>query len=122
MSITWDGNTSCYSRGCGKSVLLELSPHDEQSLALLRSGQLLKTPKTFEPLQCPAPGEHDVHFEAISDLGNAGRVSESHVVCSRRDDLTSMWRSVAPVNESITSLMTSGSGRCFGCDVPGAGC
>lgn len=35
---------------------------------------------------------------------------------------TSMWRSVAPVNESMTMERTVGRGKCCGCDVPDAGC
>lgn len=35
---------------------------------------------------------------------------------------TSMWRSVALVNESMTIDRMVGSGKCAGCDVPAAGC
>jgi len=39
----------------------------------------------------------------------------------RKKKQTSMCRSVAPVNESITRDSTVNNGRCFGKDAPGAG-
>lgn len=52
--------------------------------------------------------------------GGAGQGGAGNGKEGRGGLRTSMWRSVALVNESMTIERTSDRGRCDGCDVPGA--
>lgn len=55
----------------------------------------------------------------VSDIPTQNIARNRHA--KRLEKRTSIWRSVALVNESMTMERTSESGRCVGCGVPGAG-
>ena len=101
------------------SILLQISPDNKHTLAIIGHSELLRAPDILQALQATPLGKHNVHFKAITDLD--GIMFElGHD--KGRDRQTSMRRSVAPVNASTTISRTVGSGKCSGCDAPGASC
>ena len=105
------------------SVFLQVPTQDEDSFTVVCGGEFLSKltapcPDSIKVLKIPVLCKHDINFESITDLIGKGNVSKC--VNGRKDQLTSMWRSVALVNESITIDNTSGSDKCAGCVVPTA--
>ena len=108
------------------SVFLQVPTQDEDSFTVVRNGEFLGKVNVpcldgIEVLGVPALCKNDINFEAITNLnGEVSKVVEIFQCNEGRQQLTSMCRSVALVNESITIDNTPGSDRCAGCVVPGA--
>lgn len=105
-------------------ILLQFTTYYEDAVAILVCCELLRSTDTLEPLCGPALCEDDINLETVADLsvqenqeGKEGNKEDQNAGWREaRQKRTSMWRSVAPVKESMTIARTSDSGRCRGCD------
>lgn len=113
------GAPATYPATVAHLILLEFSPDDECAVAVRFRAELLDAAHAVQPLWTAAFRHDDVDFQAVANLRRR-RVSLACKCADVIEKRTSMWRSVALVNESITMASTSGRGRCVGCDWPTA--